>query len=224
MRNWYSRLKSFLHKHDVLYHSQHLFLERCSTEHALIDIIDRIQLNIDRRLYSCGFFIDLKKAFDTVDHSILLEKLEHNGIIGVVNNWFSFYLTYRYQSTQIGSCNPKEARTLCGVPQGSVLGPLLFLLYINEIYNSSEKFSFYLFADDNNLLYADKNLRSLKNAVNAELSNVSNWLRANKLSLNVSKSNLLYFVLIRKKIDYNADLKIYGFCLIRMFLLNIETM
>lgn len=224
MRNWYSRLKSFLHKHDVLYHSQHLFRERCSTEHALIDIIDRIQLNIDRRLYSCGFFIDLKKAFDTVDHSILLEKLEHNGIIGVVNNWFSFYLTYRYQSTQIGSCNPKEARTLCGVPQGSVLGPLLFLLYINEIYNSSEKFSFYLFADDNNLLYADKNLRSLKNAVNAELSNVSNWLRANKLSLNVSKSNLLYFVLIRKKIDYNADLKIYGFCLIRMFFLNIETM
>lgn len=224
MRNWYSRLKSFLHKHDVLYHSQHLFRERCSTEHALIDIIDRIQLNIDRRLYSCGFFIDLKKAFDTVDHSILLEKLEHNGIIGVVNNWFSFYLTYRYQSTQIGSCNPKEARTLCGVPQGSVLGPLLFLLYINEIYNSSEKFSFYLFADDNNLLYADKNLRSLKNAVNAELSNVSNWLRANKLSLNVSKSNLLYFVLIRKKIDYNADLKIYGFCLIRMFLLNIEIM
>ena len=224
MRNWYSRLKSFLHKHDVLYHSQHLFRERCSTEHALIDIIDRIQLNIDRRLYSCGFFIDLKKAFDTVDHSILLEKLEHNGIIGVVNNWFSFYLTYRYQSTQIGSCNPKEARTLCGVRQGSVLGPLLFLLYINEIYNSSEKFSFYLFADYNNLLYADKNLRSLKNAVNAELSNVSNWLRANKLSLNVSKSNLLYFVLIRKKIDYNADLKIYGFCLIRMFLLNIETM
>ena len=177
----------------------------------MIDIVDRIQLNIDRRLYSCGIFIDLKNAFDTVDHSILLEKLEHNDIRVVVNNWFSSSLTDRYQSTQIRSCNPKKAKTLCGVPQGSAPGPLLFLLYINEIYNSSEKFSFYLFAEDNNVLYAYKNLRSFENTVNAELINVSNWLRANKLSLNVTKSSLLYFVLIRKKIDYNVDLKIDDF-------------
>ena len=209
----YSRLKFFLDKHDVLYHSQYGFRERCSTEHALIDIVDRIRLNIDRRLYSCGIFIDLKKAFDTVDHSILLEKLEHYGIRGVVNNWFSSYLTDRYQSTQIGSCISKKTKTLCGVPQGSVLGPLLFLLYINDIYNSSEKFSFYLFADDTNLLYADKSLRSLENTVNAELSNVSKWLMANKLSLNVSKSNFVIFRPSQKKIDYNVDLKIYDFSL-----------
>ena len=150
----YNRLKSFLDKQNLLYNCQYGFREKCSTQHALIDIVNRIQLNIDKNLFSCGIFIDLKKAFDTVDHSILLQKLEHYGIRGLLNNWFSSYLTDRYQ-TQVGSVSKKE-RCLCGVPQGSVLGPLLFLLYINDIYNSSKKLSFHLFADDTNLLYADK--------------------------------------------------------------------
>ena len=129
-----------------------------------------------------------EEGVETVDHSILLEKLEHYGIRGVANNWFSPYLTDRYRSTRIGSSISKKAKTLYGVPEGSVLGQLLSLLYINDMYNSSEKFSFDLFADDANLLYADKSLRSLENTVNAELSNhVSKSLMVNKLSLNVSK-------------------------------------
>ena len=97
------------------------------------------------------------------------------------------YLNDRYQTTQVGSHVSKKERCLCGVPQGSVLGPLLFLLYINDIYYSSDKLSFYLFADDTNLLYADKNLRSLETVVNEELRNIGNWRMANKLSLNEIK-------------------------------------
>ena len=105
--------------------------------------------------------MDLKKALDTVNHSILLQKLEHYGIRGSHNNWFSSYLNDRYQTTQDGSHVSKKECCLYGAPQCSVLGLLLFLLDINDIYNSSGKFrSFYLFADDTNLLSGDKNLRS----------------------------------------------------------------
>ena len=124
-------------------------------------------------MFSCGIFIDLKKAFDTVDHSILLHKLQHYGIRGVINNWFHSYLTDRVQSTQIKSNTSNKETVSCGVPQGSVLLPLLFLIYVNDIYKSSDKLAFYLFADDTNLLYTDKNLQCLENIVNIELNRVT---------------------------------------------------
>ena len=100
----------------------------------------------------------------------------------------------RQQTTKIGPKNiSKKEVVLSGVPQGSVLGPLLFLIYINDISNSSDKLKFYLFADDTNLLYADKNLKSLESTVNAEIFRVYNWLIANKLSLNIKKSNFVIF-------------------------------
>ena len=113
-------------------------------------------------MFSCGIFIDLQKAFDTVDHSILLLKLNHYGIRGVVNDWFSSYLSGRVQTTQIGPYISQKEKTLCRVPQGSVLGPLLFPIYINEIYSASEKLVFHMFADDTNLLFAEKALNLLK--------------------------------------------------------------
>ena len=138
----------------------------------MIDIVNQIQSNFDKGLFSCGIFIDLKKAFDTVDHTILLHKLRHYGIRGIVNDWFCSYLSDRVQSTQIGPNISKKTGVLCSVPQGSVLGPLLFLIYVNDIYMSSNKMSFYLFADDTNLLYADKNLITIENIVKLELMNV----------------------------------------------------
>ena len=121
---------------------------------------------------------------------MLLKKLDHYGIRGIVINWFTSNLTTRKQLTEIGPLNiSMKATVLSGVPQGSVLGPLLFLIYINDICNSCNRMKFYLFADDTNLLYAYKNLQSLESTVNDEFCKLYDWLTANKLSLNIKKSN-----------------------------------
>ena len=189
---------------------QYGFREKRSTEHAILDIINQIQTNMDKKLYTCGIFIDLQKAFDTVNHSILLQKLSHYGIRGIVNDWFTSYLVGRKQITEIGPRNKSSKEILLsGVPQGSVLGPLLFLIYVNDICNSCNELKFYLFADDTNLLYADKNLKSLESKVNNELSKVYTWLTANKLSLNIKKYNFVIFRPRQKKLPYQVNLKVF---------------
>ena len=135
---------------------------------------------MDVKLFTCGIFLDLKKAFDTINHSILLKKLNHYGIRGIINDWFSSYLLGRSQVTEIDSNLSTINKISCGVPQGSVLGSLLFLIYINDFHNSSEKLSFYLFADDTNLLYADKNLKSL------EKRSITNWSESRIGSMQIS--------------------------------------
>ena len=155
----YKRLRSYCEKNGIFFSSQYGFRDNCSTQHAILDILNKIQSKIDAKLFSCGIFVDLKKAFDTVDHSILLHKLNHYGVRGIINTWFSSLLSKRSQSTQIGSTVSNKEEIDCGVLQGSVLGPLLFLIYVNDIYRCSQIFDFYLFADDTNLLYSDKDLK-----------------------------------------------------------------
>ena len=189
-----SRLTKFVKDCHIRYDQQYGFRSKLSTQHAIrSDIVNTILQNIDNGKFSCGVFIDLKKAFDAVNHEILLAKLENYGVRGVINYWFRSYLTDRKQNTEVNNVVSETETTLWGVPQGSVLGPLLFLLYIYDIYKSSSLFSFYLFADDTSIILSNNNLKELESLVNRELGNVNEWLKANEVSLNIKKSNFVIF-------------------------------
>ena len=136
--------------------------------------------------------MDLSKAFDTIDHGILLQKLYHYGFRGVSNDWFCNYLSNRKQFVVYNSTKSPTEDVSCGVPQGSILGPLLFILYMNDICNTSKILNMILFADDTTVFYSNKNLSILCSTMNTELKEISNWFKANKLSLNASKTNLMY--------------------------------
>jgi len=125
--------------------------------------VSTIQTNMDKKMFTCGIFLDFKKAFDTVNHTILLDKLHHYGIRGIVHELFTSYFANRTQTTHIDNDHiSSKKNSVTGVPKGSVLGPLLLLIYINDIYLCSNKLGFYLFADDSNLLYADNDLKPWK--------------------------------------------------------------
>ena len=185
-------MKDFIDKNNLMYSSQYGFRKSHSAEHAVLDIVEDILSNMDKRYFSSGIFIDLKKACDTVNHEILLNKLNFYGFRGFIIDWFqSYFKKNRTQTIQIGERLSTKLTSPCGVPQGSVLGPLLFLLYTNNINLSYDKLKFYLFADDTNILYADKNLKAIEQTVNAELNNAHDWLITNRLTLNIKKSNFL---------------------------------
>ena len=145
------RLFSFLEQQNVICNSQFGFQKSKSTMHSLIEMVEKIRNYMENKNYGCGILIDLKKAFDTVNHNILIQKLEHYGLRDTTLNWFRSYLKGRSQYVSCNNLSSKKKNITCGVPQGSVLGPLLFLLYINDLPNVSNELSFNLFADDANI-------------------------------------------------------------------------
>ena len=189
----HNRLMCYLNKHDILTNSQYGFRKNHSSCMSLIDLYNRISHACDNNQFAIGIFLDLSKAFDTVDHEILLNKLSHYGIRGLAKEWFASYLANRSQFVDLQGVRSTCQKISCGVPQGSVLGPLLFVLYINDIVASSSLLKFIIFADDTNLFYSDSDVVLLQRNVNIELSKLSVWFRANKLSLNISKSNYILF-------------------------------
>ena len=159
------------------------------------------------------FFVDFQKAFDTVNHKILQSKLEHYGIRGKVNSWFSSYLSNRQQYVSIGGINSETKPIMHGVPQGSVLGPLLFFVYINDLHACIHFSTTRHFADDTNLLYIIDRLKVRNHnptrKLNIDIKSLNRQLIANKISLNATKTELVYLrdkmtVIPKTKIKVNG--------------------
>ena len=161
----------------------------------------------------CGVFIDLQKAFDTVNHEILLEKLSRYGRRSKENNWFCSFLTNRKQYVSINDFFSQKKIVRCGAPQGSTLRPLLFLIYINDLNNTLDKCRVHNFADDTYLLFGNKCPSEISCVINNELKLMTDWLRANKLSLHESKTKLLIFRPRRKINIAVPNIKLNNFIL-----------
>ena len=173
---------------------------------ALSDFVDDVLTAFDNNEYTIATFLDLSKAFDTVSHSILLAKLE--GVRGVELQWFADYLFGRSVSVNFKNSISSPQNILLSVPQGSSLGPLLFIIYINDIVKISNLIKFTIYADDSVTYISGKNLEQVLEQMNSQLSIVHQWLLANKLTLNIEKTN--FMILSRKKIppDINVCIKI----------------
>ena len=167
-----------------------------STEHAIVKLVDQVYKSFEKDPYTLGLSIDLLKAFDTVDHTILIRKLEMCGIKGINLAWFRSYLTNRIHDLETDTKN-----ICCGVPQGSILLPLLFLLYVNDLHNSSALDSI-TSSDDTNPFYEHNDLKTLFSLLNQELQKINEWFEANSLCRNVRKTKYSLFHKPSRKDDF----------------------
>ena len=194
----YTQLSLYFESNKLFSDSQYGFRPNHSTEQATLELTDRIISAMDNNDVQIGIFLDLSKAFDTIDHAILLSKLEHYGVDGIPLQLVKSYLTNRKQYVKINEVNSNLLPINTGVPQGSILGPLLFIIYINDFARASSIFDFICYADDTTLFSTLNNLVNAQNInpdiiINKELAQINEWLEINKLSLNVTKTKFMVF-------------------------------
>ena len=194
----YNRLK-YLTENNLLHCKQFGFQKGHFPEHAFLQLVEQINQSFEKNEFTLGVFVDLSKAFHTVDHQIFLKKLEYYGI--AVNNlrWFENYLKDRQQFISFENNSNRKVTITCGVPQVSILEPSLFLLYVNDLHHASKVLNPIMFAEGTNLFFSHNNINLLFEKMNKELTNVSNWFNANNLSLNVKTTKFSFFHKSSKK-------------------------
>ena len=198
-----SRLLTFLDDGNILSKFQFGFRRGHSTVHPMVHFLNKITESLNKKKHSIAIFCDLKKAFDTCNHSILLKKLKKYGVDNVELGWFESYLTSRKQFVSIKNVNSPLCEISLGVPQGSILGPLLFILYINDLPSASKLLAL-LFADDTTLLFSHENLNTLIETVNTEFRKICEFFRLNRLVLHPDKTKFILFT--REKVQRDVVL------------------
>ena len=196
----YDRLISYMLKH-ILFEYQFGFHNGKSTHMALITLVDRITEALNNGDYVVGGFLDLSKAFDTLDHAISLDKMSIYGVRTIALLWFKDYLTGRSQCVRYNGFKSNNSEIKCGAPKGSIFGPLLFLLYINDLASVYEEWFSILFADDSNMFISGKYVEVMSEKLNSDTENFRQWLCCNELSLKVSETNNMVFAAKSKHVD-----------------------
>ena len=191
----FNQMSEYFQNNDLIFKNQYGFRKNHSTEFASLHLTDYLNFKMDKMSTLSSIFLDLSKTFDTLDHNILLSKLKYYGINGISYNLLSTYLTNRKQYVQFESSCSEVLDTLYGVPQGYILGPLLFIIYMNDFPNARKVFQFIMYADDTTLSCCVDTIQSnnIDKVINEELSKVNNWLVTNKLLLNFNKTKYMQF-------------------------------
>ena len=196
----HKRLYFYCNRMNILSNCQFGFRKSHSTSHACTLQASKITSSFNSKQKTLGIFLDLSKTFDTIDHSILISKLYHCGIRGIPLEWFKSYLSNRKQQVQINEIFSTNIHTITkGVPQGLILGHLLFLLYVNDFPKCLNHSSAIMFADDTSVFISNSNLTTMYQRANEDLNSIYNWLGANKLSINFTKTKYVLFRTLHSK-------------------------
>lgn len=203
-----NRIRNFLTSFSALSPAQYGFQKGKSTEHALLHIKDKILNNFENKLLTLGVYLDFRKAFDSINHDVLLQKLPHYGIRGKALDLIGSFLQNRGQYVQINGICSDHMTLKYGVPQGSILGPLLFIIYLNDIVNIANSPSLIMYADDTSLFFSGTTIDVIERDANNYLRTLNSWLEANKMQLNSKKTKYMLFRAKNKKIARPPCLKI----------------